>query len=389
VQLTQQSPNQAITIVHLLPHFARDGNGVVYVATDLACAQSAAGHSVSCIGGRSGAFADLLHEHSVETHTIPEFESGSFLNPRGLPALWRLLKTLRPDVVHAHTIASAVAAAVLQPLVGFGLVTSVHNGPRVKNFLLAVGDRIICVSAAVANGMRFLTAHEHKLRIVRNGPLGSPRWAQPVPEPADVALNHPAVLTVAGLHGHKGIKDLIVAFAMARRSIPDLSLYILGKGPQRSYLESLAVDLGCSDRIHFEGFIEDPRAYFRQADVFVLPSHREAFGSSLAEAREAGCAVIGTNVGGIPEVLEGGQCGILVPPNNPLALSRALVDLLGNEALLKFWQQRASSNLSWLYGIRALRETMVVYAELVARRSRRRTTSEPSPRHCTSCSKAN
>jgi glycosyltransferase involved in cell wall biosynthesis len=335
------------------------------------------------------ALADLLHAHSVEAHTIPEFESGSFLNPRGLPRLWRLLKALRPDVVHAHTIASALAAAVLQPLIGFGLVTSVHNGPRVKNFLLAVGDRIICVSAAVANGMRFLTAHEHKLRVVRNGPLGSPRWAQPAPALAEAAVDHPAILTVAGLHSHKGIKDLIVAIAMARKSIPDLSLYILGEGPQRSLLESLAVDLGCGDRIHFKGFIEDPRAYFGQADIFVLPSHREAFGSALAEAREAGCAVIGTNVGGIPEVLEGGQCGILVPPKNPLALSRTLVELLGNEALLRFWQERASSNLSWLHGIRVLRETMVVYAELIARRSRRRTTPEPLPQDCKSLPKAN
>jgi len=119
-----------------------------------------------------------------------------------------------------------------------------------------------------------------------------------------------------------------------------------GHGPEQPYLQSLASRLACIDHIHFEGFVSDPRDYLSKADLFVLPSHGEAFGLSLAEAREAGCAVIGTNVGGIPEGLENGRSGILVPAKDPVELARVLVELFGNKSLLGLWRKRASSNLS-------------------------------------------
>src|SRR5580693_7794743 len=152
-----------MTIVHLLPHFQNDGNGVVYVATDLAYAQSAAGHSVACIGSRDGSLAELLQDRSVTTYLVGEFRLDPFTNLRNIARLFSLLKTARPQVVHAHTITTALIAKLLQPLLGFSLVTSVHNGPRLRNFLLGVGDRIICVSAAVAEGMKRLHIPDSKL----------------------------------------------------------------------------------------------------------------------------------------------------------------------------------------------------------------------------------
>jgi glycosyltransferase involved in cell wall biosynthesis len=355
-----------MTIVHLLPHFQNDGNGVVYVATDLAYAQSAAGHSVACIGSRDGSLAELLQDRSVTTYLVGEFRLDPFTNLRNIARLFSLLKTARPQVVHAHTITTALIAKLLQPLLGFSLVTSVHNGPRLRNFLLGVGDRIICVSAAVAEGMKRLHIPDSKLRIVRNGPLGSFRKPGVDAELSEVIVDKPAIVTLAGLHTYKGVQDLIEAFAIAQKSIPDLSLYILGKGPAKPYLQMRAGRLNCNDRIHFKGFIASPRPYLAQADVFVLASHREAFGLSLAEAREAGCAVIGTNVGGIPEVLEGGRAGILVTAKTPIEIGRVLVQLFADEKLLRSWQKRAAENLSWLYVDRVSRETTEVYTEMLA-----------------------
>jgi glycosyltransferase involved in cell wall biosynthesis len=266
-------------------------------------------------------------------------------------------------VVHAHTISTALAAKILKPLVGYNLVTSVHNGPRRRNLLLAVGDSVICVSAAVAEGLKKLPLTNRKLRIVRNGPLGSPRKSGS--PKLDAAVSEPAILTMAGLHAHKGVDDLIEAFAVARRSIPELSMYILGEGPERHRLETHADRLACGDRIHFKGFVSDPRSYLAKADVFVLPSHMEAFGLSIAEAREAGCAVIGMKIGGIPEVLEDGRRGILLPKKNPSELARVIVELFSDEGLLQLWQDRASSNLSWLHVDRVCQETLSIYSELI------------------------
>jgi glycosyltransferase involved in cell wall biosynthesis len=378
LQLTQKLPipDQAITIVHLLPHFANDGNGVVYAATDLACAQSDAGHSVTCIGNRGGSLEEVLQNRSVEAHVVEAFGLGPFDNFRSLARLFSLLKAIHPKVVHAHTIRTALIAKLLQPLLGYSLVASAHNGPRLKNFLLGVGDRVICVSAAVAIGMRRLHISESKLRVVKNGPLGSPRRAEVSASLSEVAISKPAIVTLAGLHTYKGVDDLIEAFAIARKTVPNLSLYILGEGPERRCLQMLAVRLNCDDRIHFEGFKSDPRPYLAHADVFVLPSHREAFGLSLAEAREARCAVIATNIGGIPEALEGGRSGILVAAKNPVEIGRVLVELFSDQKLLSFWQKRASENLSWLRVDRVSRETTEVYTELLMSQHQRQMENE-------------
>jgi len=370
-------------IAHLMPHFENRGNGVVYAAADLACAQAAAGHSVACIGSRRGPLAKVLQDCSVATYVVADFKK-SFSNLRSLPRLFRVLKALRPQVVHAHSVPTALMAKLLQPMLGFNLVTSVHNMSGLKNIWLGVGDRVICVSAAVGESMRGLWAPAAKIRIIRNGPLDSPRRPNEAAGPFEVVINKPAIVTVAALQAHKGIGDLIEAFALARKSIPDLSMYILGDGPEKRSLQMRADRLDCSYRIHFEGFVRDPRPYLAQADIFVLSSHREAFGMALAEARQAGCAVIGTDTGGIPEVLEHGRAGIIVPVGESVELAQTLVRLLTNPTLLRFWQRRAATNLSWLCLRRVSEETISTYAEMLTSStehhySKSRAANHPTP----------
>jgi glycosyltransferase involved in cell wall biosynthesis len=348
-----------VKITHLLPHLDNDGNGVVNAVVDLACTQSAFGHQISCIGSRGGSYSDLLSRCGVSIHTLSWSGTKQAFNLKQLDSL---LKSWRPQIVHAHTVPTALMAWALKPILRFRLITSVHNdGARLKNILLSVGDRIICVSAAVAKKMNSLPIRSEKIAIVRNGTLGSVR-RPPISQVSQGPLiNRPAIVTLGGLHTYKGTEDLISAFAIAQKTIPNLALYILGKGPMRSRLEKQASLI--KSRGHLVGFVADPRSYLSQADVFVLSSRREAFGLALAEAREAGCAVVGTNVGGIPEVLEFGRCGILVSANKPTEMSDVIVDLLADENVQKTWQKRASENLSWLRVERVCEETLAVYDE--------------------------
>jgi glycosyltransferase involved in cell wall biosynthesis len=176
-------------------------------------------------------------------------------------------------------------------------------------------------------------------------------------------VRRPAIVTVAGLLRNKGIQDLISAFALLSRAAPEASLYIVGDGPERSALEARAAALPCADKIHFTGFISDPRPYLLAADIFVLVSYREAFGLVIAEAREAGCAIVASNVGGIPEALDDGQAGILVPPGQPRELADALQSLLGDAHELDKWQTRAVESLEWLSAQRVAAETLDVYQD--------------------------
>jgi glycosyltransferase involved in cell wall biosynthesis len=180
------------------------------------------------------------------------------------------------------------------------------------------------------------------------------------------ASGRPAIVILGSLHWYKGAQDVISAFSIARKSIPNLSLYILGEGPMRNRLQKQAARVEDNGSIHLKGFIADPRPYLSQADVFILPSHREAFGIALAEARKAGCAIVGTNVGGIPEVLEGGRSGVLAPANSPKDIARIVIELLSDPIQLESLKRRAVTNVHWLRVERMSRETTAVYREALS-----------------------
>jgi glycosyltransferase involved in cell wall biosynthesis len=130
--------------------------------------------------------------------------------------------------------------------------------------------------------------------------------------------------------------------------------------------EAQAQSTAVSDRIHFEGFQSEPQRYLLATDIFVLASHRDPSPLVIPEAREAGCAIIASDVDGIPEALDKGQAGILVPPTDSNALGAALKQLLSNSAILHKWKKQAQTNLEWLTVSRVHEETLDVYSELTA-----------------------
>jgi glycosyltransferase involved in cell wall biosynthesis len=142
-------------------------------------------------------------------------------------------------------------------------------------------------------------------------------------------------------------------------------MYIVGDGPQRHEFETQAHRCFGHSRIHFAGFVPDPQLYYQEADIFVLASHQETFGLVLTEARQAGCAVVATNVGGIPEALDGGEAGILVPPYRSDLLGSALIKLIEAPAELDRLRRRARENLEPFTVKRVSAQILDVYRELI------------------------
>ena len=173
------------------------------------------------------------------------------------------------------------------------------------------------------------------------------------------------MLNVGGLHPRKGVADLLIAFDTVHRTVPAARLYLVGEGPCEAEYRSLAASLESSAAITFYGSAADPRAYLRGADIFVLPSLADPAPFVLSEAREAGCAIVGTEVDGIPELLEGGRCGLLVPPRMPGALADTLAMLAGNPATLAAWRRRSQINIDHLSVARVARDRVAIYRECV------------------------
>jgi glycosyltransferase involved in cell wall biosynthesis len=184
------------------------------------------------------------------------------------------------------------------------------------------------------------------LRVILNGTLGSPRAVESAYAPNALTLARPCVTTLCGLEHRKGVHDVIEAFAHIAHQHPDWRLIVAGDGPERQPLQAQATKTGCADRIDFIGHVDAPMTILSQSDVFVQASYAEPFGLSILEAREAGCAIIGTRVGGIAEQLGADRYGQTVPPGRPDLIAEELRRLMADPAALQTAQRRAREDLS-------------------------------------------
>lgn len=354
-------------ILHILNDVRELGNGIINVAIDLACLQAKSGCEVA-VASAGGEYEALLADYSVTHFPLnQQRQLGNLL--QATKSYRAIVQTFQPDIVHAHMMTGVVLARCLRQFGHYGLVSTVHNEFQRSATLMGLADRVIGVSQAVADSMVRRRIPQRKLRVIRNGTLGTPR-DRPSPLPEPIPFQHPAIVTVAGMYERKGITELIAAFAQVAANFPKAQLYLIGDGPDRQRFEAQAQATSVSERIHFLGFQPQPRRYLQATDIFVLASHQEPFSLVLSEAREAGCAIIGTNVDGTPEALEQGNAGLLVPPKDSQAIAATLVELLQSPEQLQAWKERARRNLDWLSVSRVHQETLAVYQELIADRDR-------------------
>jgi glycosyltransferase involved in cell wall biosynthesis len=348
-------------VIHLMNH-CRFGHGNVHAAVDLACAQTARGDA-ACIASGHGEFEPLLAAHNIEFALVDQEHRTV---PKLASALWRLRKLVRefrPDILHAHMMSGAVLGAVESKLAGIPLVTTVHNAFDKHAILMRMGDRLIGVSEAVSEGMISRGVPRAKVRTVLNGTLGAPR-RDFFPRESYESVR-PSIAFLGGLHTRKGVPDLIEAFAFVAAAHPTVQLNIFGDGPDRPAYEQQAAALPTHDRIHFMGEVRDTKAALSVTDIFALPSHAEPFGLVLTEAREAGCAIVANDVDGVPEVLDQGAAGILVPPRDPAAMAAAMLSLLTDDARMAEAKAAARRNLDRWSIDRVAAETDAVYRELL------------------------
>lgn len=348
-------------ILHILNHVKATGNGIVNVAIDLACLQAAAGHQVG-VASAGGEYEHLLAQFGAKHFQLNQ-ERRPVNLVKAAQNYHEIVQSFVPNIVHAHMMTGIVLARVLRPRFGYGLVSTVHNEFQRSAILMSLADSVIAVSHAVARSMAKRGIPQRKLKVITNGTLGSPR-TRPLNSYSPMLLTHPAITTVGGMYRRKGISELITAFEQIAIDFPDTHLYLVGNGPDKTEFEKQAQQTAIAKRIHFEGFQPEPQRYLLATDIFVLASHRDPSPLVIPEAREAGCAIIASDVDGIPEALDQGQAGILVPSIDSDALAKALMQLLNNPDLLYHWRNQAQQNLERLSASRVNQETLAVYRQI-------------------------
>jgi glycosyltransferase involved in cell wall biosynthesis len=254
--------------------------------------------------------------------------------PRDLdPVLaWRLARTLRrtrADIVHTHLVHADVYGAVAP---GAKLVSSKHNqdpfrAGSFRHVERALGRRaakVIAISEAVR---RFCVEDVglpgDKVVVVPYGLDELPgAWGENPP----LELGRPLLLSVSRLEPQKGLDTAVRALA----ELPGATLLVLGEGPDRGELESLASSLGVRDRLVLPGRVGNVAELYGRADMLVHPARWEGFGLALLEAMLAARPVVAARAGSAPELVEDGRTGVLVPVDDVDALVSAVSGLLAD-----------------------------------------------------------
>ncbi|MGW0036440.1 glycosyltransferase family 4 protein [Gordonia sp. NPDC003376] len=354
-------------ITHLVNELVDTGNGIVNVAVDLACTQAADGHEVHVVS-RGGEFVSLVERFGVVHHTV-EMSS----HPRRLRhtrvELDRILDGTHPDIVHSHTLTPAALAFWSKLRTRGGaprprLITTVHNEYQRGAALMGAADMTVSVSAAVDDAMATRHIPARRRRVVHNGVLGSPR-RRPVSEIDPVEVDGRMILALGAVSHRKGPDLLVAAFEGLADEYPDVSLWFVGNHDWPE-LVARARRARHGDRIHFPGLDREPTKYLKAATMLVLPSRRDPFPLVLLEAKETGTPVIGTDVDGIPEALDHGESGLLVPADDAAGLEKAIRHLLDSDSARAELVAHADAGLE-RYTVRRMTDDYVdIYLDQVA-----------------------
>jgi glycosyltransferase involved in cell wall biosynthesis len=305
---------------------------------------------------------------------------------RGVGWIRRLRSLVRSqgiDVVHAH---SPVAAAGARWAVGrmarflyteHNVWERYHAATYWANVLtFPRNDRVVAVSDEVRRSIRYPrgigllrmppveTVHHGAEPAVLERPPSGDRVRAELGIPEDA----PLVGTVANLKAHKGLDQLLEAAVEVRRRVPSARFVVVGQGPMETPLRAQAAATGLDGVVTFAGFRTDALRIAAAMDVFVLSSHHEGLSIALVEAMALGRPVVVTRVGGLPEVVDDGQEGLLVPPGDPAALAAGIAALLGDGDLRRRMGEAARRRARGLDVRHAVRRTEELYAELVADR---------------------
>lgn len=253
-----------------------------------------------------------------------------------------LRRRLRRDPVahlHAHFSTNAAAVALMCRALGGPPYSITVHGPdeffeplRSSLGLKVAGAAFVaCISRFCRHQCMVFSDREHwgKLRIVHCG-IDPARYGTPRREAGGAR-----VLFIGRLSALKGPMTLVDAFARVLETHPGAELTLIGDGPERRALEERARVLGCAAQVRFTGYLSQDEVAdtLAQADLFVLPSLAEGVPVVLMEAMASRIPVVTTRITGIPELVEDGVSGRLVPPGDSDALAEAISSLLADPDL--------------------------------------------------------
>lgn len=322
--------------------------------------------TVVCLKSLGGnPYEEALRETDVP---VIRLDARNLRDLRAFRRLTALLDETGAELIHAHLESASIWGTLAGRLRRRPVVTTFHTAPGPvpaavgpqgeserrprgwtredvrRRLRLALVNRWarrnLMVSEAALRGWAAAGLDPRRATVVHNGIDCAP-FERAADEPelrAGVRAElgggdgEPLVVSVSVLRPGKGLETLVEAAPRVLARVPGARFAIAGEGPLAEGLRHRAETLGVADAFRWLGFRRDVAAVLAAADLFVLPSRNDAFPTALLEAMAAGLPAVAGDAGGIPEIVEAGRTGILVPPGDPGRLADAVADLLERPA---------------------------------------------------------
>ncbi len=297
---------------------------------------------------RGGDIYDELKQKGVQIEIL---NMKSHRNPLFLLGLCFKLKANKIDIVHTHGYTATTIGRLIAFFAGVRVViahihSTYYNYNKkqliIEKIFSLFTKKIICCSKAVAD---FVKKNEKirpdKVQVIYNG-IDVSKF-EVVSSIKNQFKNRFTIGCVASLVEHKGHKYLLEAAKEVLEHLPDkVRFMIVGDGILRNQLEQQVNALGISEYVSFLGNVKNIEALIGTFDIAVLPScEREGLGIALLEAMAGGIPVIGTNIGGIPEIIENKKNGILVRPKDAKAIAQAILKMCNDWDKTKIMGEKA------------------------------------------------
>jgi glycosyltransferase involved in cell wall biosynthesis len=288
-----------------------------------------------------------------------------------LPAVLALRKIIKKegfDLVHMHTshahtlgVAAAGFGKTAKTVVSRRVDFSIYRHPfSLSGFKYRFGvTRYIAISQAIMNQLGKDGIPADRISLVHSG-IDLARFSRVDGSGirTEFKIDPKAFLvgTVAHFAWHKGLHHLLDAFRRARKELPHARLLLVGDGELFEEIKAKAVANGLSDTVIFPGFRKDIPEAIQAMDLFVMPSTMEGLCTSILDALALEKPVIGSRVGGIPEILLHEESGLLVPPKDPEALAKAILRLARNPDLARELGRRGRLRVEEMFSAEAMVE---------------------------------
>ena len=325
-----------IRVLHLVEDLKVGGLEMVIASIVLGLDKTKYQSQVWCLAQGGDVAAELIGKGA----SVRILGEKSYYNPLRILHLARLIWKEKFKIIHTHgyfasTFGRTAGLIARVPVIITHVHTTYHDyklrNILIENILSRFTDRIIFVSKAVQISMiKNERIREDKTCVIYNGatissPVNNIETIRRGREQLGIDKQDRVIIIVASLTPNKGHSVLLDAFAQVVKKYPHMKLLIVGDGPLMEELLAVTAHLDLSSKVIFTGRRRDVASLLQLADIFVLSSiTREGLGIALIEAMAMGLPVIGTKVGGIPEVIEHNVNGLLVSPGNPGELAAAL-----------------------------------------------------------------